>query len=526
MAKVKEIYLWIILFAAIAIGSVYFRYYYQPQLSLNVSFANSTTSVYPYQQAGMHVVVRNTGASTISNMSLGLYVNGNITRTYRITIPGGENASMSFNLTPAYSGTYNITVIADPSKLYYINNRNSSRASEFVDVMPADTANPGASFTSNGLVSEDIYRMSTSGYGFTLFLANDTGAQEFLLTPFQNLNNLLYPTLDVYYSYVKDIAVGHAYYKNYSMVSVWLKGYLTPNAIATVAVGKGLNVSYNGSLDVIGLGSNTTMCTWYSGGWVKALAVVNSSRSCAAFVDENSSRASKLEVGKFVYGNLSIYNYSGYFSNYTYTGQWSIVNKSFLFQSVSTGPNFTNICYGNIEQVDNISYCSTYYLEPQNTILVKTNAILGTYNFTTWALTNNLTVINQTRFDKQLVGRYNITSPSSQFVSGFVNSCYINGKIGCYGSSWNYNSLSLGLINEYNSTVRLESAGCYTEGAQNYTQIGQTLAPGGYTYITIPCYQNGTRISGVPLGLQVYLNLTYQVSNSTLKAIGDAKLVK
>ncbi len=417
-------------------------------------------------------------------------------------------------------------MIADPNNLYNIQNRKSAEANLTVVVSPPEKPEPQVLFGAKGLLGEDLYQMSTQGFAVALFLFNSTGANQFSLTQSQKINDFIYPALDVYYNYIKEIAVGHAYYKNYSLVSVWLSGYLTPSALETVAVGKGLNITTVRNITEINFGGNTTMCTWYSNGWVKSLAVINGS-TCTGFVaPSNYLGINSIPDTGFIYKNSSIYNYTGRYQNYSYTGQWAVANGFALFQSVERGSNFTNVCYGTIVVFSNISYCNTYYIEPQNTIIAKTNALLGSYNFTTWELSSSLKNTTQiSSYDANLIKSYNITAPSADFVSGFVNSCYINTEIGCYDTLWNYSTLGIGLINSYNSSVHLNSIGFFVSGTPNYTIINQTLMPGQYTYVHTNCYRNGTVISGVPLGLNVYLDLRYEALNRSVVADGDAKLV-
>lgn len=528
MPRIKEIYLWIIFFVLVIAGAVYLRYYYQPSLSVSLSFTNHTTGTfYPYEQVSNPIAVENTGSSGISNLSFGLYINNNITRTYRISIPAGKTAIVNFNFTPTSSGSYNVKMIADPDMLYNIEDRGAAQTSWDVNVSAAQKPETYTLFPSNGLVGEDSYNMTTRGYALSIFLFNNTGSNQFGLTPSQQLNSLIYPTIDVYYNYIQGISIAHAYYKTHILVSMWVSGYLSPYALATVAIGKGFNVTTKGNLTIINFGGNTTMCSWYSGGWLKTFSSVNYT-ACNKILNVSEYKTINTSYEpKFSYRNTKIFNYSGFLGNGTYSGQWSTLNGSLLFQSIEKAPYFTNVCYGEIEEVGNVSYCNTFLIEAGNTVLVKTNALLGGYNLTVWGIDNGTKFMtNQSRLDEKLITGYNITGPSAQFVSGFVNSCYINSDIGCYNTVWNYNSLSLQLVNGYNTSETFNKIQCFTVGAAPYTNINQTLKPGQYINVTIPCYDNGTTMSGVPLGLSVHLDLKYNTQNQTSTADGYASLIK
>ncbi len=90
MVKVKEIHIWIVFFVLVIAGALYLRYYYQPSISLNLSFVgNDSHLFYPYEQVSVPISVQNTGSSEISDLSFGIYTNNNLTRTYKMTIPAG-----------------------------------------------------------------------------------------------------------------------------------------------------------------------------------------------------------------------------------------------------------------------------------------------------------------------------------------------------------------------------------------------------------------------------------------------------
>ena len=111
MAKIKEIYLWIAFFIIVVAVAGYIRYFYQPTLALNVSFAGGNgNSFYPYQAVSAPIYVQNTGSSEIQNLSFGLYVNGTLARTYLVTIPVGKSVTVDYNFTPTSKGTLSMSV--------------------------------------------------------------------------------------------------------------------------------------------------------------------------------------------------------------------------------------------------------------------------------------------------------------------------------------------------------------------------------------------------------------------------------
>ncbi|MDE1768767.1 MAG: hypothetical protein KGH64_03915 [Candidatus Micrarchaeota archaeon] len=530
MAEIKEIYIWIAFFIIVMAAAAYIRYFYQPGISVSVKFLNSSNAqFYPYENIANPISVQNTGSATIYNMSFGLYMDGNLSRIYRISIPPGKAATVNFNFTPSQTGTYNFRFVADPSSLYNIQNRNAAQSTLSVSVASAQAPMPYALFNKTGLLGEDSYNMSSLGFNFAYYLANDAGSSQFLLTPSHAMNSFLYPALGVFVNYgaIKSISLAHAYYKNYSLVSAWVSGLVNPYSFKEAAIGQGLNVTSIGNVTVVNVNKSSSICIWYSKGWTKSLGSLGGG-SCAQYIRPSSFYSLNATYGsRFESGNTVIYNYTGFYGNSIYVGQWSVLpSRYLLFQSIAKGSNFTNVCEGNIQVVYNTSYCNTYYLEPHNAIIVKTNALVGMYNLTAWIVTNNTGLANISDSNMKRIRNFNVTGQSAQFVSGFVNTCTINNYIGCYGSNWNYSKLTIGLINGYNSSISLESISCYTSGTPVLKTLNTTIPSGQYATITTPCYQNGTALYGVALGLNVYLGLVYQENGNTMVANGEAQLVR
>ena len=114
----REIYVWLVVILAVAFAGLYLRYFYQAQIGIELSL-NTTglnTSLYPYQRFSLPIVVSNTGGGAIENLSLGVFINGNLTVPYKVTLPQGKQAIIRYNYTPSTPGAYNIMVSADPAE--------------------------------------------------------------------------------------------------------------------------------------------------------------------------------------------------------------------------------------------------------------------------------------------------------------------------------------------------------------------------------------------------------------------------
>lgn len=527
MAKIKEMYLWIIFAVLVVAAALYFRFYYQPQLSISVDMPAQAASIYPYEQGMIPIVISNTGSATFNNMTFGLYVNGNTTKIYKASIPAGKQATVYYNYTPTVSGTYVISMVADPSNLYNIANRQSARGSTQVTVLQTQAADPASSFNSTGLLGENVYNMTPGGFEVGTYLLNNFTARQFELTNSSQANGFIYPALDVFAPYINQIAVAHAFYNGTYLASVWIQGYLSVQAMREAALGKGLNYTEAGNTTVISFGNYTTLCSWYSGGWIKNLVVVGANQVCTNYVGVNNANA---KVPSAVYQqlkekNYSILNYSGYYGNQSFAGDISIYNDSFVYESLMKGGNYSNICYGSILNVSGNNYCNTYQLGSGNFILIQNQRLFGDYNLSVWTLSNSVSIGENTQSNLALANAYNITGSKIYFVSAYVNKCSLLGFL-CTNTTFAYNSLNLSLTNEFNYSVSLSGIKCYSAGSANVTQLDTTIPSGGTALVSTPCYANGNVLSGVPLGLGLYLVLNYSTPHGTVTTDGAAYILK
>ena len=528
MKQTKERYAWAAFFIVVITLSLYFRLYYQTPISLNISIPSySSTQTYPFQLSSIPITISNTGSSSFSNLTFGLYINGNVSTVYKASIPAGKQTTMHFNFTPKTPGDYIISFIADPSKLYNIINRRSSQANTTIVVSPQQAPDPYINFNT-GAQGVDTFSLNPLGYEVSTFLVNNFSATRFSLTTSKNVNNFIYPAVDVYLQYINKIAVSHAYYTNYSLASIWLSGYINPDSLDQVAIGKGLNVTLFGNTSLIKLGNNTTACSWYSGGWTKILISILG-KDCLSYLNKTYAFNYPSLYKTLNNKNTSILNYSGYISNLTYSGDILYKNNTFLYQSLmqgGKGVNFSNICYGNILNISNTSYCSTSLISG-NFILSKATKLIGNYNISAWVLTNTSGIEYGNNYAISLAEAYNFTGNKTIFVSAFVNKCYIEANLPCQNPKFNFNNITIPFSNDFNKTISINALGCFLEGKYTPTKTDIIVLPGKSSNISAKCYNNGIPLSGtIPLGLQFSLSLNYTMSGKTNISQGYAYIAK
>jgi hypothetical protein len=519
---IKERYLWVVFIAAIILVSLYFRYYYQPSVSMNISIGSVPAAVYPYQEVKIPITISNTGSSTIDNISIGLYTNGNTTNVYRAHLPAGKQTVIYYNFTPASNGTYTISMVADPERLYDITNRQAAQSSTTVTVLPATKPEPYSYFPSN-YVGRDIFYMSPRGYEASLIFDNFT--KYLLITESPQANNLIYPVLDVLSPYLSQIVVAHGYYSNYSLTSIWLQGYINQNTIDAAAIGKGFNVTdYNGT-STINFGNDTTLCASYSGGWTKLLVSLYGS-NCTAY---SSGPAANQSYTSPYYSlknrNDSLLNYDGYSGNLMYAGDIAVASNSLVFESLMKGVNFDNTCYGNIYNFSNISYCMQNFYQG-NVTASELSRLVGGYNVSIWWVSSPSTLQEGTNYAFNLSRSYGPSKNGTVFVSAYANKCIFTNGILCQNPQFASNEtalrISLQIVNGFNSTLAINSAGCSLEGNFIPSKMATTITPGKNATIYVPCYNYGTEINSsiVPISIPLNTELNYSHNGTTNTAYG------
>lgn len=522
---VREAYVWAAFIVIVIAVAAYFRFYYQPTLSMAVGMPPGPVSVYPYQELRIPIVINNTGAAGIYNMSFGLYTDGNISMVYKADIPAGKRATVYYNFTPTESGAYNISFVADPGRLYDISDRQFARSSIDVNVMQADRADPYSLINPAGMLGADQFNLSASGYEIATYLYNNFSADKLELTGSPLVNSFVYPMLDVYAKYIEHIAIAHAYYNGSYEASMWLQGYLLPSAFYEAAIGKNLNATMDGNLTVIEFGSGTSMCSWYSGGWIKSVVSVKGADCRLLAARSGSFSYTSPLYSKLGAASPQLLNYSGFYQNISYAGDISIANSSFVYRSLISGTNASNVCWGNIYSFNGVSYCGQFLQGVSNTVLLKYERITGAYNMSEWILANDSQLSSSADRAVSLLSGYNFTGKDVAFVSGYAtanNTCYIDSHVRCGGESFSHNSLSFRITSTYGESMTLEGVKCFGVGSSPETKLSGTLAQGGSANISTPCYTGGNEITGGIIGSTLNLDLYYTVGNRTVISDGYA----
>ncbi|MEM3661777.1 MAG: hypothetical protein QXG73_03045 [Candidatus Micrarchaeaceae archaeon] len=538
----REVYLWILFFALLAAAVIYFRYYYQPEISMSVKFLQPSYSVYPYQRVSMPINVSNIGSSPIRNMSIEILVNSNITSIYKVTLPPHKFAIIYYNTTfPSY-GAYNITAIADAGKVYKISDRAEAQSAAAVDVIAPEALEPYTALPQGNFTSIAVLNTSSAGLLLLGYLHSNFGVDALgygSIADYGFFTNLFNLTS----SYIKNVSIARGSYANGSTATaIWLSGYLSPSIIGVAAQSAGINATsatVNGqNATYVKLQNGTSLCSWYSGGLLKIL--ITEPFSCLGYVGVNNTAnefgaeratanfyASKL-MGEF--NNALFSKLAAYVSlrnNSFKVGAFELNSSAFYVPVLSTysGNSKTLSCLGLINSINGTHYCSTDILPKNGTIgsisLVRTMMLGGGINSTVFMLANTSKIILFVPRVVEMINDFGVTNSSVAFVSAIGSSCSIGNGFGCSAPNFLNGSISFSIKNTPNAT-RITSLGCYMYIPGALTTANITLGPNATANLTAKCYNGGALVNGIPLNLDLNLIMNYTQDNVTHTAFGKA----
>jgi len=537
----REVYFWVILAAVILSVALYFRYFYQPQISLVLGMSSIHSQLYPFQKATFSIDAFNNGTTLITNMSIGVQINGNLTTLYKLTLPAGKQATIVYNYTPELPGTYKITALADPGMLYNIADRAKVQANKTLTVLVPQNAMPEQMLPKENLTVSQSSNLDNRGYLLATYLNSQYDMNRFALTDNKDVNKLLNPIFNLTATYIRNMSVASAKYVNgASAYSIWMKSFIAPNIFSVQASASKLNwtnsSSKEGAVTVIRLSGTTSFCSWYSGGWIKMFAYAGNS-SCFSIVNASVSNAtSHLPSGEspMFYNKLTILN-STLLGNYTgisgpgssYAAKLALFsNSSFIYASISNNTPQTNQCFGLIRTDNGTSYCSTYLMPKSGNVsalsLVRTTAYLGAHNLTVLSLVNTSFAMEQISVSINMLKGFNVSGTPTAFMSGIVNTCAFTESFPCSNAVYSNGTISFTIKNDAGSAIKLNNFKCYTLGAAIGPLLNATLQNGSSANVSTGCYGPSGRISGISLGLKLNLEMNYTIGNETRNQRGSA----
>ncbi len=528
-----------IVIAVLLIGVFYYNFVKPPQqISVNIKINSQNTTIYPYQLIYATANITNTGKTAFKAVPFGVIYNGTLVDIYNISLPAGEHTTINFTREPTATGKYSLEVVIDPNGgSGSISNSSTTKTTTYFNVISPEKPNP-AGILSNNNTYEKLQFENGASYIVTSYLNNEYGLSIFRASDIPSINAFLTPVLNLTYSYIKNIYSAEAIYKNNTVYSSWIQGPLTQNLFYQAGKGANLTVmnkttKQNDNVAYVQLDKNTTMCSWYQNGWTKSLAIMGT-ENCDVYLNEsnynNTPTFGSGNILPYLGSNDMIQNISfksipgeGY-------GKLFFINQSFIFESELPNLGGSPVCYGLINTVNNVSYCSTYFFKNNNNTigpisLVNTKAYIGNYNLSVISLINTTSALQQTVKNIEILQGIKYNGISENFSSGLKSNCVFNASISCNNPTFGTNGLTMQLKDLTNQTLKINKLACYSLGNPEFVVINRTLVSQISSNVTVPCYDNGNTINGVALGLYVNMIMNYTISNKSYTALGKAQVV-
>jgi hypothetical protein len=530
-----EIYYWIALVAAICIVAVYLRYYYNPAIDVTIKFSPySQNATYLYQKGLFNLTVINNGAD-IRHFNVGVYIDGNLSSVYNISLGSGKRTTLQVSHYFTDAGPYNFTAIGDPARLFNVANRQNARSSLDVKVLPPVTPDPEELLPANQTYSYTANR-TLLGYVISSYLSDNYSMPVFNISDIGSVNSFLDPLLTIAASYITNMSSAGADYSDGKAFSLWISGSISSSILAPAAEALSLNES-NMSLDgsnvtVVDINNDTSVCGWYSQGWLKTLSYQGDS-SCFNLLESKMAGESSIPIQNKVpsiNGSTEIGNFTTSRNGGQSAGRLFFMgNDSFVYSTISTNSIENNTCYGVIDSFNGVSYCSTYIIPKKSSVgnssLIRTTAYLGNLNESVFSLVGTSKLESQLGVNIGILNSFGVAGTSKQFVSGLRNTCTLSSGFYCLNANFGSSDLYLNLSNILNVSSTIRSAYCYWNGAPKAIQMDRTVVVGNTLNLTIPCYNYGANITGIPLSLDLNIGLNYTVGNTMYNSSGQAYII-
>ncbi len=538
----REIYLWALFFIAVIAGALYFRYYYQPGINLSLKVNAAQGSAFPYQKVDVPITLTNVGGSPITNLSFGVFVNGQLHTLYKVTLPPRRNVTIPFNLTFSGSGKYNVEAIADPDKLYNIVNRSSVQDNVSIYVYN-DSADRPYEYLPSGAVARQDGSMDNFGFDAASYLEQNYNISQYSVFKMTQVNGFLEPIINLTSAYIRNLSYSYAVYENGTAYSLWMNGYVEPGIIGIAARAANLSTATAGTgvgnVTLVYINGNTTVCSWYEGGWIKVLAYEGNA-PCTSLLGHNSTGLYWTLVGSKPYSGLTrIYNGSAD-ANFS---SWSLLtkvasagtlklggNRAVTLASVSSNQSVNSTCYGVISTLNGTNFCSIYLLQSggiiRNLSLIRTYAVVNSYNLSVLALTNTSAIESQIGESMALINGLDVYGKSVNFTSGVKNTCLFNANFTCTNATLMNDTLYIKLRSLVSSPINITGISCFWNTPGPRASENYSLAFNQSADISALCYNSTNALSGGYINLKLGLVVDYNSNGRNLSDFGSAYIVK
>lgn len=543
-------------------------------ISVRLSAVSQPNTIYPYDSSILQLTMNNTGSSTIQNLPLMIYVNGQQIETLTIqSLPAHNVSTKELLYIYRSSGPYNFSAIVDPSHLFNVQDRAAAQASMDVRVAQVQTPDVYLSIPNGNITDTQSFSFSQNGTDEILYLD-----MNYSLRAMRNVFDGNVPVLlRIFNSYFPDIArfngASASYANGTSAYTAWLQSNLTmPDISALLKLYKynSVNFTVNNS-QAIYLKANATssLCAYYDRGWTKLVVYNNASigGTCEQLAGQSYSGAETNTLIRELAADPKLRSYQNVTAQYNANAPiFAYVHSSLVGSSLEsdngvltainlfqTYPNITTnsvpaffaglisqnkpvagtsqrVCDNGIAFNGNgVSICSAYtatstgYVgEP---ILLNSTEIASNYTLSLYSLINeNYTVLSHFTA-AELIGSLKLNESVAPWKGQIQNGCSLNSsqKVSCGFVSVNSISpiITMNLTNGYSSSISLKNVSCgYDAVPESTPENGIVVAPGSILKVTVPC--KVTPLVGFIqfVGISFKVNATYTVNGQTMSSSG------
>ncbi len=527
---------------------------YELDVSINALNYNPNAT-YLFNTTYFNVTISNTGSVPVHGMQVGFYLDDQAIKYYNVSIPAHESAHIKENYTYSQNGTYNFSVVADPSHILDIANSSVTSAQLSINVsnpqqpnlyqyIPSQNTNETYTFTlfPRGMELSSLMDIEYNASQFKPLLGPDTGISFSIMHDFSTLLNL---GNGVYSKYANGTTV-YGLWLEGAMSNADIKSLLSTYSFPTHSFQKG-----NASALFAKLNYTTSFCSYSSKGWTKIFIYYNATEggNCESML---GSKYNDTEYA--LLSNATSFHTAEYAkdANFTYRNSTSegfaisLIGKNYSIYRLSedgAAGNFASImgfhpainistyhrvCPGFI-YVNNstgLSMCTEYFKSsvPQlqnyslsDSISISKNYTLQLYSFV------DLNYSEDALFNAaSLFTKLNITNKYASWEPLDNNTCsFANSSIGCRYESFNSTSgkYKIRISNGFSSPIKIESIGCSSYLPVNVTtSINQTVASDQSLNASFSC-----KLPAIPISSTVstyYTEMKYSMAGKQLYANG------
>ncbi|MEM0154212.1 MAG: CARDB domain-containing protein [Methanothrix sp.] len=523
---------------------------YKIDVSINALNYNPSAT-YLFNTTYFNITISNTGSAPVHGMQVGFYLDDQAIKYYNVSIPAHKSANIRENYTYSQNGTYNFSVVADPSRILNIANSSVTSAQVSINVsnpqqpnlyqyIPSNNTNETYTFTlfPRGMEFSSLMDIEYNISQFKPLLGPDTGISFNImhdLSPLLNLGN------GVYSRYANDTVV-YGLWLEGTMNNADIKSLLSTYSFPEHSFNKG-----NSSAIFAKLNYTTSFCSYSSKGWTKIFIYYNATEggNCESMLGSkyndteyallsNATSSHSAEYAKdanFTYQNSTSEGFAisligKNYSIYRLSEDGSAGNFASImgFHNALNVSAYHRVCPGYI-YVNNstgLSMCTEYFKSPltalqnyslSDSISISKNYTLQLYSFVRLNYSEAALFNAASLFTKlNLTNQYTSWDPLDNNTCSFANS-----SIGCKYESFNSTSkkYSLNISNGFSSPIKINSIGCSLYLPVNATTpVNETLAPGKSIIVSLAC-----KLPPVPISSTVstyFMNMSYSMAGKQM----------